>query len=101
MARVIHIIGVVCGFIAATAQIIAGIVYATQRAAPPVAPGKLLSIGIACLAGAIVATLDGAQCYPQFGIWKIGAKWQGLGDAAVLTIFLLLGTGVGVSFAFN
>ena len=101
MAKFIHIAGVVCGFIAAAIMIIMGIVYATQHTAPPVAGGKLISIGLACLGGAIIATIDGAQAFPQFGLWRIGAKWEGLGDCAVLCITLLLGVGIGVSFAFH
>jgi hypothetical protein len=50
---------------------------------------------------AIVATIDGARVYPQIGFWRIGAKFEGLGDLAVITIVIILGTGLGVSFVFS
>jgi hypothetical protein len=102
MAKVIHIAGVVCGFAAGIILIIAGGLFAIdpkQRNA--VASGKLICFGVAALAGAIVATLDGARAFPQLGIWKIGAKFEGLGDVATGAIFLIVGAGVGLSFVFN
>jgi len=101
MAKAIHIIGVVCGFLAGIGLIIAGIVTAADRAADAVAPGKLICWGVAGLAGAIIATVDGARAMPQLGIWKIGAKFEGVGDLATLLIIAVLGVGIGVSFAFN
>ena len=67
-----------------------------QLAAPDVDWNRL-----AGLAGTIVAILDGARAFPQAGLWRVGAKFEGLGDLAVLTIFLIVGAGIGVSFAFN
>ena len=100
MAKFFHIAGVVCGFIAAGIMIAVGIAYAVQRAAPPVPGGKLISIGLGCLGGCIIATIDGARAMPQLGMWRIGAKWEGLGDLAVLLILVSVGLGVGISFAF-
>lgn len=99
--KTIHIVGIVCGLAAALILIIAGTVTAADRAADQVAPGKLISFGIAGLAGTIIAIVDGARAFPQAGIWRIGAKFEGLGDMAVLTIALILGAGIAVSFAFN
>lgn len=101
MARFFHIAGVVCGFIAAAIMIVVGIVYATQRGAPPVPGGKLISMGLGCLGGCIIATIDGARAMPQLGLWRIGAKWEGLGDLSVLLILVVVGLGGGISFAFN
>ncbi|MBV8878578.1 MAG: hypothetical protein JO332_01315 [Planctomycetaceae bacterium] len=101
MPKILHIAGVVCGFVAAAIMIVVGIVYATQHAAPPVAGGKLISFGLGCLGGCIFATIDGARALPQLGLWRIGAKWEGLGDLAVLLITVSVGLGIGVSFAFH
>jgi len=101
MAKVIHIAGVVCGFAAGIILVIAGIVTAIDPKADAVAPGKLVCFGVVGLAGAIIATLDGARAFPHVGIWKIGAKFTGLGDMATGAIFLIVGAGVGLSFVFN
>src|SRR4051812_5009477 len=99
--KVVHIVGVVCGFAASIILVVAGVVTAADPKADAVAPGKLISFGLAALAATIVATIDGARAFPQAGIWKIGAKFEGLGDLATLTILLLMGAGIGISFAFT
>lgn len=100
MAKAIHITGVVFGFLAAAAGIVFGIVTAVDPAADAVAPGKYIVMGIALLAGAVIATVDGARAFPQLGIWRIGAKWEGLSDLAVLLIAGVVGLGFGLTFAF-
>lgn len=96
MAKAIHIAGLVFGFAAGVILVIAGIVNAASHNA---GAGKLIVFGIAGLAGAIIATADGARAFPQLGIWKIGAKFQGLGDLAVIVIVLILAAAVAISFA--
>ena len=96
-----HILGVVCGFVAALAGIIYGIVTAVDPRADAVAPGKYIVFGVALLIGAVIATLDGARAMPQIGLWRIGAKWEGLGDLAVILIAVVVGGGFGLTFAFN
>jgi TRAP-type C4-dicarboxylate transport system permease small subunit len=99
--KIVHIVGVVCGFAASIILIVAGVVTAADPKADAVAPGKLISFGIAALAATIIATIDGARAFPQAGIWRIGAKFEGLGDLATLAILLIMGAGIGVSFAFT
>jgi hypothetical protein len=99
--KLIHIVGVICGFAASIILIVAGAVTAADSKADAIAPGKLIAFGIAALAATIVATIDGARAFPQAGIWKIGAKFEGLGDLATLTILILMGAGIGISFAFT
>ena len=101
MAKVFHILGVVFGFLAAIAGLVYGIVTAVDPRADAVAPGKYIVMGAALLVGAVIATLDGARAFPQLGLWRIGAKWEGLGDLAVLLIAAVVGTGFGLTFAFN
>lgn len=96
-----HILGVVCGFVAALAGIIYGIVTAVDPRADAVAPGKYIVFGVALLIGAVIATLDGARAMPQIGLWRIGAKWEGLGDLAVILIAVVVAGGFGLTFAFN
>jgi len=98
---VFHILGVVCGFVAALAGIIYGIVTAVDPRADAVAPGKYIVFGVALLIGAVIATLDGARAMPQIGLWRIGAKWEGLGDLAVILIAVVVAGGFGLTFAFN
>lgn len=101
MAKAFHILGVVVGFLAATGGILYGIVTAVDPAADAVAPGKFIVMGVALLIGAVIATVDGARAFPQLGIWRIGGKWEGLGDLAVLLIVGVVGGGFGLTFAFN
>jgi hypothetical protein len=99
--RIIHILGVICGFAAAVIMIIYGFFMLVSKGAPAIAPGKLISIGLAALAATIIATIDGARAFPQLGLWKVGAKFTGLGDLAAGLIFLILAGGIGASFAFH
>jgi hypothetical protein len=99
--RLIHILGVACAFAAGAILIVAGVIAAADSSADAIAPGKLITFGLAGLVGAIIATLDGARAFPQLGLWKIGAKFEGLGDLAVLSIMLVFGAAIGVSFAFS
>ena len=99
--RVVHIVGVICGFAASIGLIVVGIATAADPKADAVAPGKYIVFGIAALASTIIATVDGARAFPQGGLWKIGAKFSGLGDLATLTILLIMAAGVGISFAFK
>jgi hypothetical protein len=98
VAKVIHILGVICGFAAGAILLVAGIVQAISG--NPVG-GKLIVWGIAGLAGASIATADGARAFPQLGIWKIGAKFEGLGDLATLVIFLIMAGAVGITVALS
>lgn len=101
MAKASHILGVVLGFLAAIAGIVYGIATAADPKADATAPGKFIVMGIALLIGAVVATIDGARAFPQIGIWRIGGKWEGLSDLAVLIIVGVVGLGFGLTFAFN
>ena len=103
MAKVIHILGLICGFAAGTGLVIAGIVTATghgPHTPHSTVPGKLIVFGLAALASTVIATVDGARAIPQIGIWNIGAKFEGLSDLGVIVIALIMAAGTGISFAF-
>ncbi len=102
MAKALNIAGIVLGFLAGTGLVIAGIVEATghgPHTPHSAVPGKLIVFGIAALLGSVVATIDGTRVIPTIGMWNVGAKYEGLGDLAVIIIALILVAGAGISFA--
>ncbi len=99
--KIVHIAGVVCGFIASVIILAVGIMWAKSSDADPMPAGRMISWGIAALACTIIATIDGARAFPKLGIWKVGAKFEGLGDLATFLIFIIMAAGIGIGFAFK
>ncbi len=64
------------------------------------APGQLITLGITAILASTVAVVDGARAMPSMGFWKIGAKFEGLNDLAVIIIIVVLVPGIGISMAF-
>jgi hypothetical protein len=98
LAKVLHIAGVVCAYLAGAALIVAG---ALNLGAPGGQPGgQLITWGGAFVIGATVAVIDGARAMPQLGIWKVGTKFSGLSDLAVIILIAVVGAAFGISMAF-
>lgn len=95
LKKLLHIAGVICAYVAGVILIIAGILeWGTQ------APGQLITWGITVILSSTVAVIDGARAMPSIGMWKIGAKFEGLSDLGVIIIIVILGIGFGISMAF-
>lgn len=95
LKKLLHIAGVICAYVAGVILIIAGILeWGTQ------APGQLITLGITVILSSTVAVIDGARAMPSIGMWKIGAKFEGLSDLGVIIIIVILGIGFGISMAF-
>ena len=86
MARALHIGGIVAGYIACVLAIVVGIINQTAG----VAGWKFIVFGVAAAVCATVAVIDGARAFPQLGMWKVGGKFRGLSDLAVIIIFVIL-----------
>lgn len=86
MGKVLHIAGIVAGYLACVILIIVGIV----NAVPNVPGWKFILFGVAGGICATVAIIDGARAFPQLGMWKVGAKFSGLSDLAFIIIFVIL-----------
>jgi len=97
MAKAIHIGGIVCGYIACIIAIVVGAINQT----PGIDGWKFILMGIVCAACATVAIVDGARALPQIGMWKVGAKFEGLSDVAFLVIFGLLAVAAIIVFSVN
>lgn len=98
IAKVLHILGVIGAYLAGVGLIVAG---ALSRSAPGgQPPGLLITWGVAFVLGATVAVIDGARAMPQLGVWRVGAKFSGLSDLAVIILIVIVGAAFGVSLAF-
>ena len=95
LKKLLHILGVICAYAAGVILILAGILeWSTQP------PGQLITWGIAFILASTVAVIDGAGAMPSVGMWKVGAKFEGLSDLGVILIIVILGAGFGISMAF-
>jgi hypothetical protein len=99
--KIVHIAGIIGGFAASLIAIVVGLLWATSKAADPMPPGQVLCFGVAALASTSIAVADGARATPQLGIWKVGGKFQGLGDLATLLILVIMGAGIGIGLLFR
>ncbi|MFT6388736.1 MAG: hypothetical protein ACJAUP_002119 [Cellvibrionaceae bacterium] len=96
MTKIIHIAGIVAGYLACVIMIVVGAINQT----PDVAGWKFIMLGIALSICATIALLDGARAFPTIGMWKVGAKFKGLSDLAFIIIFaIVLITGLIAMFA--
>jgi hypothetical protein len=98
IARVLHILGVICAYLAGIGLIVAGALNLGARGGQPA--GVLITWGVAFVLGASVALLDGARAMPQLGIWRVGARFSGLSDLAVIILIVIVGAAFGISMAF-
>ncbi len=95
--KVLHVLGVIGAYAGAVALIVLGA--AGAGGAPP---GQLITLGITAAIASTIALIDGARAVPwKIGMWTAGGKFEGLTDAAVLIIILVLAAGIGISFAFT
>jgi hypothetical protein len=95
--KIAHVLGVLGAYAGAVALIALGA--AGKGGAPP---GQLITLGITLAIASTIAVIDGARAVPwKIGMWTAGAKFEGLTDAALLVIVLVLGAGIGISFAFK
>jgi hypothetical protein len=101
MGKVLHITGIIGAFAASTLAVVMGVVWATSGASNLMPPGQAISFGIAGLAASAIAVADGARAMPHFGKWRIGGKFEGIGDLALLLIAIIMAVGIGVGFAFR
>ena len=93
--KLLHIAGVICAYAAGVILILAAILgWGNQPA------GQLVTWGITVILSSTVAVIDGAGAMPSIGMWKIGAKFEGLSDLGVILIIVILGAGFGISMAF-
>ena len=93
--KLLHIAGVVCAYAAGVILILAAIFGRGNQPA-----GQLVTWGITIILSSTVAVIDGARAMPSIGMWRIGAKFEGLSDLGVILIIVILGAGFGISMAF-
>lgn len=98
IARILHIVAVICAYLAGVGLIVAGALNLGARGGQPA--GVLITWGIAFVLGATVAVIDGARAIPQLGMWRVGAKFSGLSDLAVIILIVIVGAAFGISTAF-
>ena len=95
--KIAHILGIIGAYAGAVALIVLGA--AGEGGAPP---GQLITLGLTMAIASTIALIDGARAVPwKIGMWTAGAKFEGLTDAAVLIIILVVGAGIAISFAFT
>ncbi len=98
LKKLLHIGGIVCAYLAGGLLVLAGILDWGAKGGQP--PGQLITLGIMAILASTVAVIDGARAMPSLGIWRVGAKFEGLSDLAVIIIIVILAAGFGISMAF-
>ena len=91
----LHIVGVIFAYAAGVVFILAAIFSWSSQPA-----GQLITWGITVILTATVALVDGARAMPSIGMWRIGAKFEGLNDLALVIIIVILVVGIGISLVF-